>query len=43
MSVGDVYELYIPSDLAYGTQGAGNDIAPNSTLIFKVELVGISL
>lgn len=42
MSVGDVFELYIPSDLAYGTQGAGNDIAPNSTLIFKVELVGIS-
>lgn len=42
MSVGDTYELYIPSDLAYGPQGAGNDIAPNSTLIFKVELLGIN-
>jgi FKBP-type peptidyl-prolyl cis-trans isomerase FklB len=42
MSVGSVFELVIPSDLAYGTQGAGADIAPNSTLIFKVELVGIN-
>jgi FKBP-type peptidyl-prolyl cis-trans isomerase FklB len=42
MSVGSVYELVIPSDLAYGKQGAGADIAPNSTLIFKVELVAIN-
>ena len=41
MSVGSTYELFIPSELAYGTQGAGADIAPNSTLIFKVELVAI--
>ncbi len=42
MSVGSVYELVIPSDLAYGKQGAGADIAPNSTLIFKVELIAIN-
>lgn len=42
MSVGSIFELFIPSELAYGTQGAGADIAPNSTLIFKVELVGIN-
>jgi FKBP-type peptidyl-prolyl cis-trans isomerase FklB len=42
MSVGDTYELVIPSDLAYGPQGAGNDIAPNSTLVFKVELLGVN-
>lgn len=42
MSVGSVYELFIPSDLAYGKQGAGAEIAPNSTLIFIVELLEIS-
>jgi len=42
MSVGSVYELFIPSDLAYGQQGAGAEIAPNSTLIFVVELLEIS-
>lgn len=41
MSVGSKWRLYIPSDLAYGTQGAGNSIEPNSTLIFDVELLGI--
>ena len=42
MSVGSVYELFIPSELAYGKQGAGAEIAPNSTLIFVVELLEIS-
>ncbi len=41
MSVGSKWRLYIPSDLAYGTQGAGNSIEPNSALIFDVELLGI--
>ena len=42
MSVGASYELFIPADLAYGKQGAGAEIAPNSTLIFKVELLSIN-
>lgn len=38
MKEGDIWELTIPSELAYGTQGAGADIGPHATLIFKVEL-----
>jgi FKBP-type peptidyl-prolyl cis-trans isomerase FklB len=41
MSVGSKWKLYIPSELAYGSQGAGSSIEPNSTLIFDVELLGI--
>ena len=41
MTVGSHYRFVIPSDLAYGPQGAGNDIGPNSTLIFEMELLEI--
>lgn len=40
MPVGSKWELYIPSDLAYGSKGTG-PIKGNSTLIFTVELVSI--
>lgn len=33
--------LYIPSRLAYGTQGAGSDIGPNEVLIFDVEVLKV--
>jgi FKBP-type peptidyl-prolyl cis-trans isomerase FklB len=41
MKEGSVYELTIPAALAYGSQGAGAQIGPNSTLNFKVELVKV--
>ena len=41
MHVGDKWELTIPSDLAYGRQGAGNAIPPDAILIFEVELLEI--
>lgn len=41
MSVGSKWRLFIPSELAYGPNGAGAAIGPNSTLIFEVELLEI--
>lgn len=41
MNVGGKYRLFIPSDLAYGENGAGNVIGPNAVLTFDVELLGI--
>ncbi len=41
MPVGSKWQLFIPSDLAYGNRGAGPEIGPDSTLVFEVELVSI--
>jgi FKBP-type peptidyl-prolyl cis-trans isomerase FklB len=41
MPVGSKWELYVPSDLAYGDEGYGEDIPPGSTLVFEVELLSI--
>lgn len=41
MKKGSKYQLFVPATLAYGMRGAGQDIGPNETLIFEVELVDI--
>jgi FKBP-type peptidyl-prolyl cis-trans isomerase FklB len=41
MPVGSKWQLFIPSNLAYGPRGAGAEIGPDSTLIFEVELLSI--
>lgn len=42
MPAGSKWMLYLPSKLAYGERGAGQQIGPNSVLIFEVELISIS-
>ena len=39
LSIGDKAILYIPSNLAYGEQGAGNVIPPSANIIFEIELL----
>lgn len=42
MKTGAKYRLFIPSRLGYGAHGAGSAIPPHATLIFEVELLGVT-
>jgi len=42
MSIGSKWRFFIPPHLGYGDRQVGGQIGPNSTLIFEVELLGIS-
>ena len=41
MSVGDKWRIACPPKLAYGEQGAGDSIPPNTALVFEIHLIGI--
>ena len=43
MKVGSKWQIYVPSELAYGSRGAGGGaIGPNETLIFDIELLAVN-
>ena len=41
MPAGSTWELYVPSNLAYGPRSVGGPIGPNETLIFNVHLISV--
>ena len=41
MPTGSTWHVVIPPELAYGEQGAGGVIEPNSTLVFEMRLISI--
>jgi FKBP-type peptidyl-prolyl cis-trans isomerase FklB len=41
MQAGSKWQIVIPSQLAYGERGVGNDIGPNEVLVFDVELISV--
>lgn len=41
MPAGSKWKLFVPAELAYSTQGAGEHIGPNATLVFEIELLSV--
>jgi FKBP-type peptidyl-prolyl cis-trans isomerase FklB len=42
MKTGSKWRLFVPSALAYGEEGAGEELAPNTMLVFELELLSIA-
>lgn len=41
MKPGAIWQVWLPSEIAYGARGAGQDIGPNEVLTFKIELIEV--
>ena len=41
MKTGDVWEIVLPAELGYGSEGAGDSIPPDQTLVFTMQLVKV--
>ena len=41
MRPGDEWMLYVPPELGYGAEGKGEDMPPNSALIFRIQLIDV--
>lgn len=42
MPAGSTWELFVPSDLAYGPRSVGGPLGPNETLVFKIHLISVN-
>jgi FKBP-type peptidyl-prolyl cis-trans isomerase len=41
MRVGGIRKLVVPPELAYGVHGQGDNVPPNATLVFEIELLAV--
>ena len=42
MPAGSKWQIFVPSELAFGEKGAGRDIGPNATIIYEIELLAVN-
>ena len=42
MPAGSKWQIFVPSELAFGEKGAGRDVGPNATIIYEIELLSIN-
>ncbi len=42
MPAGSKWQIFVPSELAFGEKGAGRDVGPNATLIYEIELLAVN-